>query len=106
MAPGPRVRIAESLHVLEREMESTIEDDAYEDDDDVNNSKLRYYKSDRVLGHLYRAIDEKAFLDEVQSCPNTGHLHVLESIWKYVKQQTTGFQWDHYIEDARNIMEM
>lgn len=106
MAPGPRVQIAESLKVLEREGENTVDDDVDEDDDDVNSNKIRYYKSERVLGQLYRAIDEKAFLDEVQSGQDSRYLHVLESVWEYVEKQTTGFQWDHHIDDAVNVMEM
>jgi hypothetical protein len=106
MAPGPRVRVAESLEVLEREWGDNVADDIPEDDDDSYSNKIRYYKSERVLGQLYRAIDEKAFLDEVQSSQDSGNLHVLQSVWNYVEGQIAGFQWDHHVDDAVNVMEM
>lgn len=105
MAPGPRVRVAESIEVLEAEDKYLLQD---EEDDEDARPPLHYYKSTRALGYLYRMIDEKEFLEDLQKAPEARQptVNVLQRLWKYVERETAGFIWDHNKEDAYSVRDM
>lgn len=117
MAPGPRVQIAEDISLLKTtETSPTGQEDEEEEED---RPRLRYYRSEKVLGELYRAIDEQAFLEGFQSSAkslverheyndplNRMATSVLQSLWAYVRRETAVFQTDHLLAEARNIKEM
>lgn len=105
MAPGPRVRVAESIEVLENEDKYMWEDE--EDDEDVRPIQ-RYYKSNRALGYLYRIIDEKEFLQDLHKAPETHQpaVNVLQRLWEYVLRETAGFIWEHYKDDGYYVRDM
>lgn len=114
MAPGPRVRVAESIEVLDNGKDYIWNDDAesvIDDDDDVR-PPMRYYKSHRVLGALYRMINEKDFVNELewdssnQQTQSKAKVNVLGSVWEYVERETAGFLWDHCVKDAHYIRDV
>ncbi|MCJ1377000.1 hypothetical protein MMC17_000090 [Xylographa soralifera] len=102
MASGPRVEIAETIELAESRTPS--------DEDEAETSFYRYYKSKKVLGVLYRAIDEHAFMKELQSSNteqlNTRSPDIFRSLWSYVQNKTTSFLWKHCTETARDIKEI
>jgi hypothetical protein len=100
------VRIAEDISLLEEKPGHIFEED--DDDDENDRAPLLYYKSKRILGHLFRSIDEVAFLEELQSSSKGPQppANVLKSIWEYVCAETTGFQWDHHVSTGLGIKEM
>lgn len=104
MAPNPRIRIAESVDVVEEE-EYVVEEVNDEEDE---RPERRYYRSENVLGRLYRNINEQEFLDELRNASKLqkNDTTVLRAIWEYVKSETEGFQWDHLIEDAEKAKDM
>ncbi|KAK4446997.1 hypothetical protein QBC34DRAFT_382800 [Podospora aff. communis PSN243] len=60
MAPGPWVKIHDRS---EMEMdELVVQDD--EDSDDAEGPRHKYYKSEKILGKLFRAVDERKIWDE------------------------------------------
>ena len=68
--------------------------------------KHRYYASEKVLGKLYRDIDESKFLAEIQSpsaSKNTESRSLVDVIWQYVRNKTAMIQWRHYLEFAQNV---
>jgi len=65
MAPSPRVYVSDEGYIG-FEDEETAEDEAFEDLD-MEKRPMRYYASYKALGYLYRAIDEKRFLETMQS---------------------------------------
>ncbi|KAF2086223.1 RNA-directed RNA polymerase [Saccharata proteae CBS 121410] len=109
MAPGPRVFIEKKGNVFEED-----EDDDDDGEDEVSAldpdfKRRRYYESDKVLGHLYRAIDERSFFDAmhksseaVKFAPNQD---IMDLVWTYVQEETLLVQWRHYIPLARDIKE-
>jgi hypothetical protein len=113
MAPSPRVTIENNLWALEHQVPQWA---AEEDSDPVSELDpdvrgYRYYTSTNVLGKLYRAIDEKKFLAELQrqrrgldvnDHPNQSLIHRL---WAHVQLQTSLVQWKHHIEWAREVKE-
>jgi len=72
--------------------------------------QTRYYMSRQVIGQLYRAIDETAFIDELRdtakadSTPNAPD--IFQALWLYVQRETTGFQWAHHTSAAKEVKEM
>lgn len=105
-APGPRVLIEKSINVEELEAQYDDEDD---DEPEETSQATRYYESQKVLGKLYRAIDEHEFFEEIQrqsrSAWSHQHLSLAEKVWGYVKEKTTLIQYDHYHGFARDIKE-
>lgn len=87
-----------------------LQDDV-EELDEISQPVVRYYESPKILGKLYRAIDEQKFFREIQNTPRA-HLEVseakksvLDRVWAYVEQKTALIQWQHYIEFAKDIKE-
>ena len=113
MAPSPRVSVAKGLWVLEEDSSLGLGE---EDEDpvsalDPDAKGYRYYESEKVLGKLYRAIDEKNFLAELQGrareleATDGFNQTLINRLWGYVKSQTRLIKWDHYLEWAREIKE-
>lgn len=107
-APGPRVLIDKAIKFEEEELDEDTRDEI----DDLltfKKPKVRYYESQKVLGKMYRSIDEHKFFEEIQrqSRPSSGHRNpprsLVDTVWKYVEQQTTLIQWKHYMGMARDI---
>ncbi|KAI4233718.1 MAG: hypothetical protein LQ349_004230 [Xanthoria aureola] len=101
-APGPRVLIEKSIAI-----EADDEQDGDEDDDVVEEAPAtRYYESTKVLGQLYRAIDEHAFFEQIQRqsrSMRTSHRSSLaEQLWQYVRRETALMQYEHYLPFARD----
>ena len=87
-----------------------------DEDDELNEitkgpPTIRYYASEKVLGKLYREIDEHNFFKEIQKqsrMPSTipGQTHSLaDAVWNYVRDQTALIQWEHYKPWARDVKE-
>ena len=70
--------------------------------------KKRYYESEKVLGKLYRSIDEQKFLEEIEEQSRSisrSTDNLLGAVWKYVQRRTVMIEWRHCIELAEDIME-
>jgi hypothetical protein len=88
------------------------EPDFIQDDDDMIGYK--YYKSDKILGKLYRAIDERevfggvrqpgllAYMEAVDEGQGSA-TSVLEGVWDYVQHRCQAIQWEHHLDRARGI---
>ncbi|PLB44105.1 RNA-directed RNA polymerase QDE-1 [Aspergillus steynii IBT 23096] len=55
LAPGPRVSLQGKTRM---NFEELVSHPAYNDEDDLDERRL-YYRSEKILGKLYRAVDEK-----------------------------------------------
>lgn len=105
MAPNPRI-IASKGFV-------EIRDDSDQHDDDIvsqldpDSKPMRYYESDKVLGHLYRAIDEHKFLAEMKRDRNRGSEQetLMPALWDYIQRSNLLVQWEHHRHLARNLKE-
>ncbi|KAL8851617.1 MAG: hypothetical protein Q9221_003454 [Calogaya cf. arnoldii] len=102
-APGPRVLIEKSITI-----EADDEQDRDEDDNEILEEApaTRYYESPKILGQLYRAIDEHAFFEQIQRqslSTRTSHRSSLaEQVWQYVRRETALIQYEHYLQFARD----
>lgn len=109
MAPSPRVVVSETGY-LELEDEENEDDEAFEDLD-AERRAFRYYQSNKVLGELYRAIDERRFLTRMQQ-EQRSHMssanitsNLLKTLLAYMRRQATyhGVYFDHHYDLALEI---
>lgn len=110
MAPSPRAIIENGgLSILQEEEHHDDEDDPVADLN-PETRRIRYYESEKALGHLYRAIDERRFLSDlhkgyksqVQQVPR---FNLMSKLWDYVKRNNVLLEWEHNRQLARQIKE-
>lgn len=111
-APGPRVLIDNTIELSEGQLPGDIsDDDEMEEMTGVSQQRIRYYESQKILGQLYRAIDEQKFFEQIQSQSQIprgalgGVRSHLDSVWSYVQEKTALIQWQHFTERAKDIKE-
>jgi hypothetical protein len=104
-APGPYVTIEskEGINIASPMLRDPFE----EEDEEVDFSHYRYYKSDKVLGKLYRAIDERELFDAIQK-HSTGksaakYSRIIDSVWEHVQHHCKLIEWRHKVEWARDL---
>ena len=106
-APGPRVLIEKKIDLAEDLSDDEPDD---EPDDDDASRRTRYYESHKILGKLYRAIDEHKIFDQIQRQSRqlgsslTGE-SVLDRVWKHIQKATALIQYSHYSTFAKDVME-
>ncbi|KAL1626681.1 hypothetical protein SLS54_002844 [Diplodia seriata] len=107
-------------------VDAAAEHGADDDDDDADAVEAldpdlrsyKYYESDRVLGRLYRAIDEKTIFEDMHRRLRTSTATttpraaaddgttLLSHIWNYILRETALIQWESYMPLAREIREI
>lgn len=105
-APGP--------HVLIEKVEGTslVDADAFDPqeqgDDDDDLPRYRYYESTKVLGKLYRAIDERQIFADIQrrEFGVTSQSTVINAVWDWVQRECKLIQWEHKRDWAVDIRDM
>jgi hypothetical protein len=115
LAPGPHVAVQKDKLLS---FDDRPEDnDGYGDDDDDDDddfSRHRFYQSDKILGKLYRSIDEREVFSGIQQQGLSQHVNkanrarhsvssVLEGVWTYVQRRCQAIQWEHHLDRARGI---
>ena len=110
LAPGPHVAVQKDKPLS---FDAQPEDnDGYDDDDDF--SPYRFYQSDKILGKLYRSIDEREVFSGIQQQGLSQYVNevsrarhsvssVLEGVWTYVQRRCQAIQWKHHLDRARGI---
>lgn len=75
--------------------------------------KYHYYRSDRILGKLYRAVDEDEFFEELRGDEKSlfgreGDDDVLTRTWRFVTERVGdagGAGWREFLAEAAEIKE-
>jgi hypothetical protein len=108
MAPGPRVKVGA--------LEDVINFDSAEENPhdpvsqlDPEQRPTRYYESRKVLGQLYRLIDEKGFYKSLHAnsqAKANGISEMLKDLWGYAEREAAGVQFSDYLGIARDIRAM
>ena len=109
MAPGPRVLIQDNV-----ELQNDISEDEEVSAGRPMSSKpkMRYYRTEKVLGRLYRAIDEQEFFATLKMSALSvgiaphGPKSMMQRLWDWVKEKMALIEWEHHIEWAKGIKEM
>jgi hypothetical protein len=110
LAPGPHVAVQKDKPLS---FDTPPEqNDGYDDDDDF--SPYRFYESDKILGKLYRSIDEREVFSGIQQQGLPQYVNevnrarhsvssVLRGVWTYVQHRCQAIQWEHHLDRARGI---
>lgn len=107
-APGPRVLIEENIK-LHNDKPDELDDN--EEIEETSLPPIKYYESHKVLGKLYRAIDEHRIFGKIQQYSRApkGNVRAKQSpidlVWKYVRNATALIEWEHYLTWAMDIKE-
>ena len=97
MSPSPRVHIEQkNLATVADKVDAEPESDAFLSLD--NQRHTQYYPSSKVLGELYRRIDERGFYK-----PGPVKSKILDDVFAYVERASQGVQWWTYSGLARDI---
>ena len=105
-APGPRVLMENTIRIEDIEdVENTQE---IEELDKYTPPATRYYPSQKILGKLYRAIDEHQLFEEIQQTRQLNdqsdpRRSQLDAVWKYIQEKTALIQYQHFLDFARDI---
>lgn len=109
LAPGPRVLVAPTLGFDGESDEESVENDDVDQDSSV--PQYRYYESHKVLGQLYRAIDEHKIFEQIQDQSRKLNVYLARSesplgaVWEYVQKETALIQYSHFISFAKDTKE-
>lgn len=107
-APGPRVLVDESINVQE---DSDDDPDDEDDNEEASMPQLRYYQSQKVLGKLYRAIDEHKIFEQIQQQSRPSKVgsgsgkDAMSRVWNYVQKVTALIEYRHCMPFARLVKE-
>jgi len=109
MAPGSNLVINE---LGSAELEELEQDDVDAPDRisvlDADKARTRYYRSDKVLGVLYRDIDETKFFNRMKKDYERfrrtwGGQSLMEKLKVYIDRETRGVFWRHHREMAEEL---
>ena len=98
-------------------MENTIRIEDIEDVEDTQEIEeldeytpqpTKYYPSQKVLGKLYRAIDEHQLFNEIQQARQANDYSdpgrsQLDAVWRYIEEKTALIQYQHFLDFARDV---
>ena len=103
MAPGPQAHLVDRSEI-ELEMFKLPEID---DDDDDSGPRYQYYKSEKLLGHLYRAVDErKIWAEDIHIKLSTGGPSFWDEFLLHITERCNKLGcsgWNERMEEARRI---
>jgi len=110
MAPGPYVDIIEGKPISFADgqlsnVRNTGDDDA---------PTFRYYRSKKILGRLFDAVDEKTIFNGVKQTTTEHSTHrsdkdwsrsesMMQDIWRHIRQKTKGIDWNSQVTRAKGI---
>ncbi|KAI0834233.1 RdRP-domain-containing protein [Hypoxylon sp. FL0890] len=105
LAPAPPAHIKDKTEIVfEAPREPSLEDD-----EDESGPRHHYYRSEKILGKLYRAIDEKKVWKKDIHKPVRSHgASIWEQLLLYTKKKSVELglcNWPAVLEDARRIRE-
>jgi hypothetical protein len=107
-APGPHFKIEPNYGVTLEDPEDRDPADLREEDDDF--SSHRYYESTKIIGKLYRAIDEREIFEEIKRVASNRNVAsrqtVIGEVWAYVQRTCSLIQWQHHRDWANDIRDM
>ncbi|KAK3298117.1 RNA dependent RNA polymerase-domain-containing protein [Chaetomium fimeti] len=106
LAPGPLITIYDKSAIA---MEDYVAPQANEDeDDDDAGPRHRYYGSDKILGQLYRAVDErKIWTEDIRMTVESGRSSFWDELLAALRVRVGGIgpvEWRHRSDEAHGIL--
>lgn len=111
MSPGNTLVLNE---LGRTEIEEADQDDVDDPDHvsilDPDKSRIRYYRSTKALGHLYRNIDEKQFFNRMKADFEAqriafGSESLVQKLDRYIDREAMSLQWSQHIKFAEDLRE-
>ena len=106
-APGPHVTVEKLRGATLSEVTSREPgDEEYEDDDFTS---YRYYESKKILGKLYRNIDERGIFEKIKKYASPAAMSgstVIKAVWDYVQDKCRLIEWNYKLDWARDTRDM
>lgn len=103
LAPAPPANIVDRTEIVFDAPKAP----ALEDEDEESGPKYQYYKSSKVLGKLYRAIDEKKIWKEnIHRATSSQGTSVWDQLSRYIRSECEKLgdvNWRPLQDDARRI---
>ncbi|CAJ2512005.1 Uu.00g076300.m01.CDS01 [Anthostomella pinea] len=104
MAPSPTANIIDRTEI---QFEAPVAPATDYDEDDDTGPKYKYYKSEKILGKLYRAIDEKkTWKNDIHLTVNQYDASVWDGVLLYTNrkcEELGGVDWKSALKEARSI---
>ncbi|KAL4862886.1 hypothetical protein BDV12DRAFT_178207 [Aspergillus spectabilis] len=105
LAPGPQAHISNKRDI---QLDALYVQPAQDDDDADSGPVYTYYRSEKILGNLYRAINEhKIWTEEIQSevepDPEAVWTKVIRSLTRRCIEMGASVNWKHHVETARQL---
>lgn len=80
-----------------------------DDDDGDDTPRYKYYKSEKILGHLFRAVDEKKiWTKNIKLEVPSGGVPFWKEVESSLLKRVRGIgqvRWQHRLDEARRICE-
>jgi hypothetical protein len=109
MAPGPHVEIMKHKPI-------SFDDAKTTSDGDEDSPGYKYYHSDKILGKLFDAVDEKEIFQRMQDNSFQHAFHrtdrgwdrnwsLLKGVWGHIKERCSSLsvEWKSHLDRARGI---
>jgi hypothetical protein len=106
MAQGPNIKIEKKEGLLVEQSSTQMPDERAEDEDFV---PYRYYESQKILGKLFRAIDEHEIFSDLHKYrmpSSNSEKSLLDQLWSYVKKECRLVHWKQHLILAQEIRDM
>lgn len=104
LAPAPPANIVDRTQIC---FEPPITPSSQEDEDDDSGPKHKFYKSEKVLGTLYRAIDEKRiWRDNIHLTVDRSGTSLWDEVFAYIEDECRRLgqvKWRDALEEAWSI---
>lgn len=109
MAPGPHVEIMKDKPI-------SFDDAGTTSDGDEDSTGYKYYPSDKILGKLFDAVDEKVIFQRMRDNSFQHALHrtdrgwdrnwsLLKGVWGHIQERCSSLsvEWKCHLDRARGI---
>ncbi|KAE8452050.1 hypothetical protein EG329_002215 [Mollisiaceae sp. DMI_Dod_QoI] len=105
MAPGPNIKIEKKEGLL---LEQSVVQSQDDNNDDEDFTPYRYYESQKILGKLFRAIDEHEIFSDLHNYRmiSSGGQTLLDRVWDHIAQKCRLIYWHRYLTEAQEIRDM
>jgi hypothetical protein len=111
MAPGPHVEILDDKPLS---FESASDSSVNDVDDDEDSIGYKYYRSKKILGKLFDAVNESEMFQtlqkhRVEKSPNNKNPEwdpaksLLAAVWEHIQAACADIEWKLHLDRARGI---
>jgi hypothetical protein len=106
LAPGPSIMIHDKSAIAMDDHVASQDKDG--DDDDDDGPRHRYYGSDKILGQLYRAVEEqKIWAEDIRLTVTAGGPPFWDQLLTALKERVSNIgsvEWQHRSQEAHGIL--